>query len=121
MDSSWWWVWLPWILSQLAYPVVLAIAARRNRVNLPQAARWTMLVAGLQLVSFGLNATMQWLAEPLSFHGSSGYVLRDPGTWATLMRLWIQGLLPAAGLLILAYVILEQPDRPRAPRPDAAS
>lgn len=121
MDSNWWFAWVPWILSQLAYPVVLAVAARRNRATLPQAARWTMVVAGLQLASFGLNVAMQWLAEPLSFSaGSSSPMLSDPGTWAKLLRVWLQGLLPAVGLLILTYVILEQPDRPRVPRPQSA-
>lgn len=115
--------WLPWAAMQLAYPIVLSIAARRNRAQRPVAARWTMFVAGLQVVSLGLNATLNAVPEPptLNLAGPVAVQLNNPGVWAMLMRFWVQGLLPAAGLMILAYVILEQPDRPRAPRPEPAS
>ncbi|MDZ4687582.1 MAG: hypothetical protein SH850_21125 [Planctomycetaceae bacterium] len=107
-----------WVTVQLLVPVILVIAARRNRSYRPQAARWMFLVAVLQIANVGLTAVLAFLLpQPdVPWDKDLPDMLADPGTWAFIVLRWMYCLLPVAMTLITTYVILEQPDRPRVAR-----
>ncbi|HUQ69666.1 MAG TPA: hypothetical protein VM165_09090 [Planctomycetaceae bacterium] len=114
-----------WAAVQLAIPVVLIVAARRNRAVRPQAARLTFFVVMLQIANVGLTLLLTFLPIPwnanVPWDQSLSDMLADPATWAYIVQRWMYALLPAAITLITTYVILEQPDRPRTIRPEESA
>jgi glucan phosphoethanolaminetransferase (alkaline phosphatase superfamily) len=122
-DGMWSIYFVTWVTIQLLIPVALVVAARRNRVRRPRAARWAFFVAILQVANVGVTLLAMFLtaSAPIYRNKDVSDLLADPETWTFILIRWIYAILPAAVMLITTYVILEQPDRPRVMRAEESA
>ena len=94
----------------------LIFAAVRHRRVRPKAARATIIVVLLQFLSVAIGMILMALGNVHTMQvqqGDGWDAFANPQNWRFIATSWVQGLLPVASLLIMGYVILEQPDRQR--------